>query len=107
MASTLKSKSFQPFTGIGDALIFLCPDLFDPGLNRRSHYLYRKSVHAAWRLPITPECCPRPILDKPEPPHHGQCAALMTNCITRHRFRLIAKPYLDEVTARQRLNCLS
>lgn len=50
MSGPLKSKSFQPLTGVRDTAVLFCPYLCDPGLHRRMNYSYSETVDAEWTL---------------------------------------------------------
>jgi hypothetical protein len=101
MASTLKSKSFQPLGSLRDRHIFLGPHFIDPGQNCRLHDLYRKPVDLWWRWAIAPERCPGDVFFKPEPAGAGQCLVLVPDRIPRHVARLPAEAHLGEVSAGQ------
>lgn len=99
MASTLKSKSFQPLGRFRNRHIFLGPHLIDPGQDCRLHNLYRKPVDPWWRWPVTPECRPGDVFLKPEPAGTDQRVVLVPQRVPRHVARLPAETHFGKVCA--------
>lgn len=104
MSGPLKSKSFQPLTGVRDTAVLFCPYLCDPGLHRRMNYSYRKPMDAQWTLlRLRPERRHCPVTNEPETPAGLQNAVIIAQRVARDLVVTPPHPDLDEVLAGQDL----
>ena len=96
-----KSKSLQPFTGIGLRLIEFRPDDPDPGFMDRFKHLSSRTVNSGGRRPIAAECGPCPPLKEPYSAKAQQVPVIAAQGVSHDVFGYEIRIKLAEMVARQ------